>query len=381
MADITEELIYEYWDCDKCGKKEIRGDVRACPSCGSPRNESIKFYRLEGKEEKVEDLKKAEELKAGADWLCSFCNTLNSITKDSCVSCGSSKADSEKNYFDIQKSKEAKNQKQNFVEQPKSTSSFKKIITWALAGLSTCIGGICLLTKTHDVKFQVKSVKWEITVPVSRYVRSEKIDWEDSLTGENIQRITTTKEIRSYEDRQVGTKTEKYTDSESYQSGTKRECNTSYESTGSGASKKVTKCDSVPTYSSRNVTKTRTVPVYQKFPIYANKIKYQSSSFSFLRNFTLSGVDNVPKRPDIVLGVGAENKPDRKETEITKFEITFSKLKPDDKALDNQRVSVPEDAFKSNYLIGSEHTFPVDIFDKISPAPARGEALVEEEKK
>ncbi len=379
MADITEELIYEYWDCDKCGKKEIRGDLRACISCGSPRNESIKFYLLTSKEEKVEDIKQSNEFKAGPDWLCSFCNTLNSATKDSCLSCGSSKLDSEKNYFDIQKSKEEKLNKKNFVEPQKQTSSLKKIITWTIAGISTFIGGICFLTKTHDVKFQMKSVKWEITVPVSRYIRTEKIDWENSLTGDNIQKISSTKEIFSYEDRQVGTKTERYTDSESYQSGSKKECNTSYESTGSGASKKVTKCENVPTYSTRNVTKTRTVPMYQKFPIYANKIKYFSSSYAFLRNFTLSGVDNLPKRPDIELSVGAENKPDRKENEINKFEVIFSKLNKEDKALDNQAFLVSEDLFKTKYLLNSEHLKKVDIFDRITPE--EGEARLEEDKK
>lgn len=378
MADITEELIYEYWDCDKCGKKEIRGDVRSCPSCGSPRNESIQFYRIESNEEKVEDLKKAEEFKAGADWLCSFCNTLNSVTKETCVSCGANKTDSEKNYFDVQKAKEEKNRKQNFAE-PQNPSSFKKIFTWILAGLGTCVGGICLITKTHDVKFQVKSVKWEITVPISRYTRTERVDWENSLVGDSIQKISSTKEIKSYEDRQVGTKSETYTDTEEYQSGSKRECNTSYESTGSGASKKVTKCENVPTYSRRNVTRTRTVPVYQKFPIYANKIRYQSNSYLLLRNFSLAGVDNNPKRPDVELGTGIENKADVRGKEISKFEVTLTKLNKEDKAEDNQILIVSEELFKTKYILNSEHLMKINISDKINPGD--NEVLLELEKK
>ena len=79
MATVTEELVYEYWDCDKCGQKAIRGDVRTCPSCGNARNENIKFYLKEGKEEKVEDKALADKFKAGADWLCSFCETLTTV--------------------------------------------------------------------------------------------------------------------------------------------------------------------------------------------------------------------------------------------------------------------------------------------------------------
>ena len=34
---VVEELVFEYWDCDKCGQKAIRGDIRTCPSCGNAR--------------------------------------------------------------------------------------------------------------------------------------------------------------------------------------------------------------------------------------------------------------------------------------------------------------------------------------------------------
>ena len=105
---VVEELVYEYWDCDKCGQKEIRGDIRTCPSCGNARNENIKFYRLEGKEEKVEDKTQVDKFKAGADWLCSFCETLNSVTDNNCLSCGASQESSKKNYFQVQKEKELK---------------------------------------------------------------------------------------------------------------------------------------------------------------------------------------------------------------------------------------------------------------------------------
>jgi glycosyltransferase involved in cell wall biosynthesis len=40
-----------------------------------------------------------EKIKAGADWVCSFCEALNSVTDKNCLSCGASQESSEKNYF------------------------------------------------------------------------------------------------------------------------------------------------------------------------------------------------------------------------------------------------------------------------------------------
>jgi ribosomal protein L37E len=137
MATVTEELVYEYWDCDKCGQKAIRGDVRTCPSCGNARNENIKFYLMEGKEEKVEDKALADKFKAGADWLCSFCETLNSVTDNNCLSCGASQESSKKNYFEVQKEKELKAAKKAPIENPKKPFNWKKFSIWGLSFLGS----------------------------------------------------------------------------------------------------------------------------------------------------------------------------------------------------------------------------------------------------
>ena len=58
-----------------------------------------------------------------------------------------------------------------------------------------------------------------------RYTTVQQSDWEGELKGEDIVKLKSSQEIRSYEDRQVGTKNETYTESERYQTGTKKECN------------------------------------------------------------------------------------------------------------------------------------------------------------
>lgn len=368
MASVTEELIYEYWDCDKCGQKAIRGDIRTCPACGNARNENIKFYRMEGKEEKVEDKAQADKFKAGADWLCSFCETLNSVTDKQCVSCGASQEASKKNYFEVQKEKEKKNNKNKETKAPVETKkpfNWKKFSIWALTLLGGCIAGLYFLSRTHNVTFQIVDVSWERKIPVLRYTNEQKSDWEDQISGDDVVKIRSVQEIRSYEDRQVGTKTESYTETEQYQSGSRRECHTSYESTGSGASKKVTSCDNVPTYSSRTVRKTRDVPIYKKFPIYGTKVTYTANQYTFLREDVLKGKDNEPKWPEVKLGTGVKNKEDSKGEPTATYVVEFKKINAEDKAIDFQKIKTTEEKFRNVYILNQSVIKQVNIFDEI----------------
>lgn len=366
---VVEELVFEYWDCDKCGQKAIRGDVRTCPSCGNARNENINFYLMEGKEEKVEDKSLSDKFKAGADWLCSFCETLNSVTDNTCLSCGASQESSKKNYFEIQKEKAVKEKKTVSENQQISNKdkpfNWKKFGIWAIAILGSCLTSLYFLGKTHDVAFQVIDVNWERTIPINRYTTLQLTDWEDELKGEDIVKLKETQEIRSYEDRQVGTKTESYSESEEYQTGTRRECSTSYESTGSGASKKITSCDDVPIYSSRTVRKTREVPVYQKFPIYGNKIIYKANMYQPLREETLQGKDNDPKSPEVILGVGVNEKKDREGELRATYLVELKKVNPQDKAIDIQKIKTTEEKFRNYYILNTTVVRPVNIFDEI----------------
>ena len=111
------KLVMGYWDCPVCGSKEIRGDVTNCPSCGRARGD-VQFYmkgynegetREEDERSDVEylDEEQAKYVSKNPDWYCSFCNSLNSDNAKFCNNCGSSREDSESNYFQmLQKKKE-----------------------------------------------------------------------------------------------------------------------------------------------------------------------------------------------------------------------------------------------------------------------------------
>jgi len=86
MAEEEVQYSYEYWDC-QCGTtKFLRGDVMVCPGCGHPRDADTRFYRKEGNVEVVTADKQLERFKAGPDWICSFCQELNSDLEKECRS-------------------------------------------------------------------------------------------------------------------------------------------------------------------------------------------------------------------------------------------------------------------------------------------------------
>ncbi|MBR3642974.1 MAG: hypothetical protein IKN57_05640, partial [Parasporobacterium sp.] len=98
------KIIEGVWDCKYCDTKKIRGSLRSCPNCGKPRDENTEFY-IADPNNYVEDPSKINK---NPDWICSFCNSLNSDSAAYCVSCGASRQDSEKNYLEKKKEREEK---------------------------------------------------------------------------------------------------------------------------------------------------------------------------------------------------------------------------------------------------------------------------------
>lgn len=78
-----------YWDCPYCSTKKIPGSDRDCPNCGKPRSASTEFY-LDDNEPVVYVNKETEQQVRlrGRDWVCEYCDSLNSGLDRTCKSCG-----------------------------------------------------------------------------------------------------------------------------------------------------------------------------------------------------------------------------------------------------------------------------------------------------
>ena len=114
-------LLYGYWDCQYCGRTAIRGDKRECPGCGKPRDEHTKFYMH--KKEFVHEAV-AKKVNRNPDWICHFCDQLNSDNDTTCVSCGASRDGKTRNYFDARAAEPQKEKQKQ--ENGKQKNTFKK---------------------------------------------------------------------------------------------------------------------------------------------------------------------------------------------------------------------------------------------------------------
>ena len=106
-------LIEGVWDCRYCDSHKIRGSIRVCPVCGRQRDDNIKFY-IDNPHDYVDD-EKAKTINRNPDWICSYCEALNSDDVQTCHICEASREDSEKNYFERQAELAAREAEKNRI--------------------------------------------------------------------------------------------------------------------------------------------------------------------------------------------------------------------------------------------------------------------------
>ena len=183
------KIVMGYWDCPVCGSKEIRGDVVNCPSCGRARGD-VKFYMKGHTEDQIRnenergdleyvDEEKAKYVSRNPDWYCSFCESLNSDNAAFCSSCGASRENSEKNYFEMLAKKQER-EAAELAAQPKPSAQPKKksksplliiaVIALVIIGVIVWMNG----NKTSG-DLSVSALRWDRLIHVEEYVAES--DW------------------------------------------------------------------------------------------------------------------------------------------------------------------------------------------------------------
>ncbi len=337
-------LIEGVWDCAYCGSTKIRGSIRECPVCGRQRDTNIKFY-MDNPHNYVDD-KVAKTINRNPDWLCSYCDGLNSDDVHICPTCGANRADSEKNYFEHRAEVEARrkaeeekyNKKTTYQEpeddsyeeywgassdysyeptrnsqnstpsrepvRPSKTVSHKrsnlpwgKILTAGIGVIMTLaviFGLIWMFSpKTHDVT--VMDFNWERSINVEEYVTVERSDWslppEGRLLHKEYEIKTYVSVIDHYE-----TKTRTYTEQvldhyETYVSG--------HRDLGNGYFEEIT--SQRPVYRTETRTETYEEPVYRQDPVFDWKYYYEIDVWQHKYYSKSSGNDKEPywKEPEL----------------------------------------------------------------------------------
>ncbi len=321
------KLIYTYWDCRYCGTKSIRGDYRECPNCGHPRDNNITFY-FNSKNVTYVAEEKAKIVSKNPDWVCSFCDCLNSDDDLNCKSCGASKVASELNYFENQKKREEKTQETSpQIEKEASYSSTspqhpyssfetasstistqgqnqkgtsststslgKRLILFTLICL--LVAGIVYLVIPKTQVLTVKEVSWEYTIVIEELKTFNESDWHIPSGA----RLKNTREelhhydnvLDHYETKTKQVQKQRLTGYEDYVSG--------YRDLGNGYAEEI--ISKRPIYETYYDTETYDEPVYRKEPVYQIKYYYEIDRWVPQRNITTSGSDKNPYWGEISL--------------------------------------------------------------------------------
>ena len=322
--------IIGYWDCAYCGSKKLLGTLQDCPNCGRKRPRSTKFY-MSGEDVDIKDITSEatvrEFSRRKADWVCPYCDGLNSSLEELCTSCGAGKTDH--TYFDEHRPEpntEAKSIKQLAVdlhmneitpelpideelepkyveyieadlqateiihktfsrEQAKPRIPIKQILTYSLIGLLliASLVGIVYLCIPKQVSLEVQAIEWYYNQTVEECQTFVEEGWSlpynaRKLTSER--RWYGTEQVLDYYDTETYTVRE-ITGYERVQDGY------TYEDNGNGTFDKQPKYKNEPVY--EYVTKTRQVPVYKDEDVYKTWYKYEIDRWITVRHVDSAG--------------------------------------------------------------------------------------------
>jgi len=303
-------IIEGFWDCKSCNAKGIRGGIRECPNCGKARDENTTFY-LDLEKKQYVPKEQEKNINRNPDWVCKYCNQLNSDNDKVCVSCGASRTEQNLNYFEnhnkrINEEKEKSSQDEINNQESKhhvSNSSFTLknfifskigVILIALAIILGISGIVYLLIpKVHELT--ITEMSWQRSIDIDRYQTVEENDW---YLPSGARLLYSQEELSRYEQvldhyetktRQVAR--QRISGHEDYVSG--------YRDLGNGYFEEI--ISSRPIYETYYETEEYQEPVYRDEPIYQTKYYYEIDKWIYERSVKTNGVNKTPYWGDVTL--------------------------------------------------------------------------------
>lgn len=351
-------LVEGVWDCPYCGTDRIRGLLHKCPHCGRQRDNTIKFYLADPKNYVDEQTEKT--INRNPDWLCPFCDGLNSDDNDVCYNCGASREESTENYFTNKEKREAEEKRKQekpenkemyddtYDEQPdeeisnqdltshetnsssffeekvqksKNNSKWSKLkkpflFSGLVLAILTVLLGITALCIPKVQTVEVQSFSWERVLEIEEYRTVEESDWSVPSGGRLIRQQ---QEIQSY--RQVldhyETKTRQVAEQvlDHYETVV-----VGHRDLGNGMFEEITQQQ--PVYRTEYRTETYQEPVYRNEPVYATKYYYEIERWLHKSDERTSGNDKNPVWSDYKI---KENEREGSKTETYKVSVVTEK--------------------------------------------------------
>lgn len=314
------KIVVGYWDCPYCGNREIRGDMDQCPSCGRQRGD-VTFYMKgvsEGESVRADQKPemeyvnedKAKYINKNPDWYCSYCNTLNKDNLERCSVCGSSREDSEGNYFT--KVKEKMQPKAEPVQQTPPRKNRKGLLIALVLFLAVIIGFTVYNNQVISETCTVTDLSWIRTINVEKNIQYEESAWElptgAELTGSRQEIHHFDSVLDHYEPVEVQRSRQVVDHYETY-----------YRYTDLGNGHFEEEPYEKPVYTTEYYTETVQQPVYIQVPRYQTKYYYTIWRWTPDHDVTASGTDHETAWPEIDY---TEDEREGKRTEQYRFTVS-----------------------------------------------------------
>lgn len=308
-------LVMGYWDCPYCEKTKIQGTLRDCPSCGHTRDKNTKFYMQKNNKQYLTQ-EEAKNKGKGADWICNYCEALNSTLDKQCKSCGAERTSKNHNYF----SRNTQKPTTKHVEDTNNNES-KKPNLYYLSIIPIIITIGIIIALLHNIftptieNLHIDSIYWKTTQEVETLKTYHKSGWTIPDGGrqtdkkyviktyekvfdhyEDVQKTRTKQVIDHYEDVQK-TRTKQVIDH--------YETKYSYSNNGDGTFTEKSYQEPVyrteteyytekePVYRTETEYYTEKEPVYRDEPIYAWKYWYDIDEWTVSDRLTEQGEKDV----------------------------------------------------------------------------------------
>ncbi|MGD2182696.1 zinc finger protein [Lusitaniella coriacea] len=359
------------WDCPSCSTQGNLGRDRACPNCGRPRPEGIKFYLPENAP-KIENQELRAIAQSGADWICEYCGSSNRITIEQCVGCSaprSNRTQAVKTYTPtaVPRSAEVTSPSpQKLNASNTSANQLKRNVTPSLQRvrrtpanrrkrnilisfiLAVIVGLGVFLFQPRTIDTTVVGTPWERVVAIEKYIPVTESDWSVPSGGRI---VSQREEIHHYDRILVGYETKTRTVSDQVQTGTETYvCGQKDLGNGFFEDKTCTR----PIYETRQRTETYEDPIYREDPVYKTKYTYEIDKWVPSRKATASSnIAEQPYWPPLNL---AKNERESERTE--EYAVEFRDKK-------GKTYSIPLDRVNwQNYKPGQPHPLKVNALGK-----------------
>lgn len=314
----TGRVIEGFWKCQYCGNERILARYRECPQCGHPKDKSTNFDM--DSNSKFVSKEEAKKISRKPDWLCSFCESLNSDEVSSCESCGHTREESDKNYFKMkeereekekQKEEEYKRQEEEVLKNAhdndnsyyKEKSSIKNFfsnfsfntealitILISLLGVGLFVGLIFLFIP-KEKELIVDNYSWEVNIQIQELKTFDESGWSlpsDARLSYTREEFYGTEEVVDHYE----TRTREVSHEEIVGYDTIEEVE--YIDLGNGYFEEEIVEYDVPIYETVWETEEYEVPIYKTIEIYKTKYYYEIDRWTNTRTITTNGNDKNP---------------------------------------------------------------------------------------